>query len=234
MELFSLEFFTALGMIILIDLVLAGDNAIVIGMAARNVEKDKQKKVILWGTAGAIIIRIAATLLIVKLLDLPWLHLIGGLLLVWIAIKLLVDDSGHNITAKNTMAAAIWTIIVADAAMGIDNVLAIAGAAGGSFLLVVLGLIISIPIMVWGSTLLIKWMERFPIIIYIGAGVIAWTAANMITSEQFLAEALFDEYVVLKWITVAVIVIGVMVAGKYINYSRKKKRIRFQTDEVVL
>lgn len=234
MELFSLEFFTALGMIILIDLVLAGDNAIVIGMAARNVEKSKQKKVIIWGTAGAIIIRIVATLLIVKLLDIPWLHLIGGLLLVWIAVKLLVDDSGHNITAKNTMAAAIWTIIVADAAMGIDNVLAIAGAASGSFILVILGLIISIPIMVWGSTLLIKWMERFPIIIYIGAGVIAWTAADMITSEQFLAEALFNDYVVIKWLTVAVIVIGVLATGKFIKQARRKKRIRFQTDEVML
>lgn len=234
MELFSLEFFAALGMIIVIDLVLAGDNAIVIGMAARNVEKDKQKKVILWGTAGAIIIRIAATLLVVKLLNLPWLHLVGGLLLIWIAVKLLVEDSGHNIAAKSTMTAAIWTIIIADAAMGIDNVLAIAGAANGSMALVIIGLIISIPIMVWGSTLLIKWMERFPIIIYLGAGVIAWTAANMITSERFLAEAIFDEFVVLKWVVVVAVVIAVMATGKFINYVRKKKSIRFQADEVVL
>lgn len=222
LDFLSLSFFTSLGVIILIDLVLAGDNAIVIGLAARNVEKNKQKQVILWGTAGAIFIRIIATLLVVKLLDLPWLHLIGGLLLIWIAIKLLIDNEGHKIAAKNTIAAAIWTIIVADAAMGIDNVLAIAGAAGGNIWLVIIGLLVSIPIMVWGSTILIKWMDRFPIIVYIGAGVIAWTAAKMITEEHAIA-SFFAEHLFIKWSVIAIVIIGVVVCGRWINAFRSKR-----------
>lgn len=144
MEFFSPEFFIALGVIILIDLVLAGDNAIVIGMAARNLPKENQRRVILWGTAGAITIRIIATLLVVYLLDLPWLHLIGGLLLIWIAVKLLIDEKEHEISAKSSIIAAIRTIIIADAAMGVDNVIAVAGAAHGDPILVIIGLIIKI------------------------------------------------------------------------------------------
>lgn len=222
LEILSVDFVVALGIIILIDLVLAGDNAIVIGLAARNVPEQSQRKVILWGTAGAILIRIVATLLVVKLLDLPWLHLIGGLLLIWIAVKLLTDSGERGIAAKTTVSAAIWTIIVADAAMGIDNVLAIAGAAAGNILLVIIGLLISIPIMVWGSTLLIKWMNRFPVIIYIGAGVIAWTAANMITSEQIIAP-FFREHSIIKWIVISITVLIVLAIGKWINRHRLNK-----------
>jgi YjbE family integral membrane protein len=181
-----MEFLTALLAIIAIDLVLAGDNAIVIGLAARNLPKDKQKKVILWGTAGAVILRVIATVAVVWLLKVPGLMLVGGVLLVWIAYKLLVEDKGHDVKAGESTWAAIRTIIIADAAMGIDNVLAVAGAAHGSILLVVLGLAISVPIVVWGSTILITWMERYPIIITIGAGILAWTAAKMIVGEAFL------------------------------------------------
>lgn len=219
MEFFTVDFVVALGVIILIDLVLAGDNAIVIGLAARNVPEQSQRKVILWGTAGAVLIRILATLLVVKLLSLPWLHLIGGLLLIWIAIKLLTDSKQHGIQAKTTVSAAIWTIIIADAAMGIDNVLAIAAAADGSMLLVILGLLISIPIMVWGSTILIKWMNRFPAIIYIGAGVIAWTAANMITKEEVIIP-FFTAYPTVKWLVIGLVVLSVIVVGHWINSAK--------------
>ncbi len=181
-----MEFLTALLAIIMIDLVLAGDNAIVIGLAARNLPKEKQKKVILWGTAGAVILRVIATVAVVWLLKVPGLMLVGGVLLVWIAYKLLVEEKGHDVKAGESTWAAIRTIIIADAAMGIDNVLAVAGAAHGSILLVILGLAISVPIVVWGSTILIKWMERYPIIITIGAGILAWTAAKMIVGEAFL------------------------------------------------
>ncbi len=181
-----MEFLTALLAIIMIDLVLAGDNAIVIGLAARNLPKEKQKKVILWGTAGAVILRVIATIAVVWLLKVPGLMLVGGVLLVWIAYKLLVEEKGHDVKAGNSTWAAIRTIIIADAAMGIDNVLAVAGAAHGSILLVIIGLAISVPIVVWGSTILIKWMERYPIIITIGAGILAWTAAKMIVGEAFL------------------------------------------------
>ncbi|GAB6929813.1 TerC family protein [Paenibacillus sp. JCM 10914] len=182
----SLDFWIALGSIILIDLVLAGDNAIVIGLAARNVQKEDQKKVILWGTLGAIIIRIIATLLVVKLLMIPGLRLIGGLALLWIAYKLLVDEKQHEISAGNKMWTAIRTIIIADAMMGLDNVLAVAGAAGESFLLVILGLAISVPIMVWGSTIIIKLTDRFPFIITIGAAILVWTASKMIVEEPLI------------------------------------------------
>ncbi|NNV06750.1 TerC family protein [Geobacillus sp. C56-T2] len=189
MDFFSPEFWTALLSIIIIDLVLAGDNAIVIGLAARNLPKHQQKKAIIWGTVGAVAVRALATIFVVWLLKIPGLLLVGGLLLVWIAYKLLVEEKGHDdIEAGGSLWEAMRTIIIADALMGLDNVLAVAGAAHGSFLLVVLGLLISVPIMVWGSTLILKWIERFPIIITIGAGVLAWTASKMIVGEPFLKE----------------------------------------------
>ncbi|KQB94231.1 MULTISPECIES: TerC family protein [Geobacillus] len=187
MDLFSPEFWTALLSIVIIDLVLAGDNAIVIGLAARNLPKHQQKKAVIWGTVGAVVIRAMATIFVVWLLKIPGLLLVGGLLLVWIAYKLLVEEKGHDdIEAGGSLWEAVRTIIIADALMGLDNVLAVAGAAHGHFLLVILGLLISVPIMVWGSTLILKWIERFPIIITIGAGILAWTASKMIVDEPFL------------------------------------------------
>ncbi|KLR75335.1 membrane protein, partial [Geobacillus sp. T6] len=180
MDVLSAEFWTALLSIIIIDLLLAGDNAIVIGLAARNLPKHQQKKAVVWGTVGAVVIRALATIFVVWLLKIPGLLLVGGVLLVWIAYKLLVEGKGHDdVEAGGSLWEAIRTIIIADALMGLDNVLAVAGAAHGSFLLVILGLLISVPIMVWGSTLILKWIERFPIVITIGAGVLAWTAAKM-------------------------------------------------------
>lgn len=218
MDLFSTDYLSALLSIIVIDLVLAGDNAIVIGLAARTLPKDQQKKVILWGTAGAIIIRILATLAVVWLLKIPGLLLIGGVLLVWIAYKLLAEEKGHDVKASENFWAAIKTIIIADALMGLDNVLAIAGASHGDFSLVVIGLLVSVPIVVWGSTLILRWVDRFPIIITIGAGVLAYTAAKMITDEKFL-KGIFEDNPLLKWGFTAIIVVGVILLG-----SRKKKR----------
>ncbi|MEG6523829.1 TerC family protein [Desulfotomaculum sp. 1211_IL3151] len=212
MEFLSAEFFSALFAIILIDLVLAGDNAIVIGLAARNLPLDQQKKVIIWGTVGAIAVRAAATLVVVWLLRIPGLLLLGGLLLIWIAYKLLVEERSHNIEAGQNSRAAIQTIIVADAVMGLDNVLAVAGTAHGSFLLVVLGLLISIPIVVWGSTIVIRWIERFPVIIYLGAGVIAITAGKMITDEP-LIKNYFSGSPTLQYLLIALITFGVIGAG---------------------
>lgn len=211
MELFTMEFWSALLSIIIIDLVLAGDNAIVIGLAARNLPKHQQKQTIIWGTVGAIAIRAAATLAVVWLLKIPGLLLVGGVLLVWIAYKLLVEEKGHDVQAGKSMWEAIRTIIIADALMGLDNVLAVAGAAHGSFLLVVLGLLISVPIIVWGSTLILKWVERFPIIITIGAGVLAWTAAKMIVGEPFLKEYFANP--IIKYGFEALVVAGVIIAG---------------------
>jgi len=201
MEILSTTFLMALLTIIVIDLVLAGDNALVIGLAARNVPAHLQKRVILWGTAGAIAIRIAFTLGIVWLLKIPGLMLAGGLLLLPVAYKLMsppdADGEGH-VTASNSFWGALKTIVVADALMGVDNVLGVAGAAQGSFLLVVLGLLISVPIMVWGSTLVLKLVDRHPWIITVGAGVLVWTSTQMILDEKLLSAYLpshswFDE-----------------------------------------
>ncbi|WP_449539317.1 TerC family protein [Ferdinandcohnia sp. Marseille-Q9671] len=211
MELFSGEFFSALLAIVVIDLVLAGDNAIVIGLAARNLPKPQQKKAIIWGTVGAIIIRAAATLAVVWLLEIPGLHLIGGILLVWIAYKLLTDDTEHEIEAQGSFMAAVRTIIVADALMGLDNVLGVAGAAHGSFTLVVIGLIISVPIMVWGSTLFIKLVDRFPIIVTFGAAILAWTASKMIVEEPFIED--FFENAWVRYIFEILVVAAVIYIG---------------------
>ena len=156
-------------------------------LAARRLPKDQQKKVIIWGTIGAIAIRALATLVVVWLLKIPGLLLIGGALLIWIAYKLIAEGKDHDIKAEEGFWSAIKTIIIADALMGIDNVLAVAGAAHGNFSLVIIGLLVSIPVVVWGSTLILKWVDRYPIIITIGAAVLAYTAAKMIVDEKWFA-----------------------------------------------
>ncbi len=222
MDLFSTEFFTSLLTIIFIDLILAGDNAIVIGLAARNLPADQQKKAVIWGTAGAVGIRIIATLLVVKLLAIPWLNLVGGLLLIWIAYKLLVQENEHdNIKAGNTLWQSVRTIIIADAAMGLDNVIAIAGAAHGDTFLVILGLIISVPIIVWGSTLFIKLINRFEWIVYIGSAVLAYTAAKMITHEKAFA-SFFTSSKLIYWLFVIVVIALTLLAGYWTNNRNKQ------------
>ncbi|GIO55430.1 TerC family protein [Paenibacillus cellulositrophicus] len=223
MELFTMAFWAALMSIVIIDLVLAGDNAIVIGLAARNVKKEDQKKVIIWGTVGAVVIRVIATLLVVQLLLIPGLRLVGGIALVWIAYKLLIDEKKHDISAGNQMWAAIRTIIIADAMMGLDNVLAVAGAAHGDFLLVIIGLAISVPIMVWGSTIILKLTERFPVIITIGAAVLAWTASKMLVEEPLIHDWFASP--ILKY-GFEVVVIAAVVALGLMTKKKKQKENR--------
>ena len=185
----SPEFLSALLAIVVIDLVLAGDNAIVIALAARNLPKPLQRRAVIWGTVGAVVVRASLTVGVLWLLQIPGLMLAGGALLMWIAYRLLTGDDGgreHDLAPAMGFWAAMRTIVIADAVMGLDNVLAVAGAAHGSMLLVVLGLLISIPIVVWGSTLILHWIERFPSILYIGGAVLAWTAAKMIVGEPMV------------------------------------------------
>ena len=185
----SPEFLSALAAIIVIDIALAGDNAIVIALAARNLPAQLRRRAIVWGTAGAVAVRATLTLGVVWLLAIPGLMAAGGAVLVWIAYKLLrQDDASHHVKPASGFWAAIKTIVVADAAMGIDNVLAVAGAAHGSFALVVTGLLISIPIVVCGSALVLKLLERFRWVLHIGVAVLGWTAAKMIVGEPLMAE----------------------------------------------
>jgi YjbE family integral membrane protein len=231
MELFSPQFFSALIAIIIIDLVLAGDNAIVIALAARSVPKHLRQRAIAWGTAGAILVRVLMTVVVVWLLQIPWLLLAGGLLLVWIAYRLLVPaeqdrkDSDH---AKGSFWGAMKTIIIADAAMGLDNVLAVAGTAHGSFLLVIIGVMVSVPIVVWGSTLILKWVERYPVLVYAGAAVLAWTAANMIRDEPMLEEFL-NRHELVVWAIYSLVMGGVLYVGYAVNKRKKPAGSAMQT-----
>jgi YjbE family integral membrane protein len=225
MEFLSAPWWSALLAIILIDLVLAGDNAIVIALAARSLPKHLQKKAVLWGTVGAIVVRSAMTVGVVWLLKIPGLMLVGGLGLVWIAYKLLADQGGgeeHGPVA-NTFWGAMKTIVVADALMGVDNVLGVAGAAHGSFDLVIIGLLVSVPIVVFGSTMVLKLVERFPLIIHAGAAVLAFTAARMIVSEPLL-DPLFDPpqalNAIARYATYATAVLGVLAAGWWVSRRR--------------
>lgn len=221
MEFFTTEFWLLVLSIVIIDLVLAGDNAIVIGLAARRVPKQHQRKVILWGTAGAIIVRSILTFIVVWLLKVPGLLLMGGLLLIWIACSLLVEEKKHgDMKLGDSLWSAVKTIIIADVVMGLDNVIAVAGAAHGSFVLVMVGLLISIPIVIWGSTIILGWVDRYPAIIYIGAGVLAWTAAKMIADEPLLYN-FFMYNSMLKWGLGLVIVAGVLLFGRIRNKKIK-------------
>jgi len=220
MEFFSTGWWSALLAIILIDLVLAGDNAIVIALAARSLPQRLRRKAIVWGTLGAIVVRSAMTVGVVWLLRIPGLMLVGGLGLVWIAYKLLVDTGGtdHEGPVATTFWGAMKTIVVADALMGIDNVLGVAGAAHGAFDLVVIGLLVSVPIVVFGSTLVLKLVERFPLIVHAGAAVLAFTAARMIVGEPLLDE-LFDSAAA-RWIIYVTAVAGVLASGWWVTRRR--------------
>ena len=213
MELFSANFLSALLAIVVIDLALAGDNAIVIALAARNLPGHLQRKAIVWGTVGAIVVRSVMTIGVVWLLRIPGLMFLGGVGLVWIAYRLLAeqeDGTGHGPVAT-TFWGAMKTIIVADALMGIDNVLGVAGAAHGSFDLVAIGLLVSVPIVVFGSSLVLKLVERFPVVIQVGAAVLAFTAARMIVGEPLLDDV-FDERIA-RWAMYSVAIAGVLGAG---------------------
>jgi YjbE family integral membrane protein len=226
MDMFSTPWWSALLAIVLIDLVLAGDNAIVIALAARNLPPQLKGKAILWGTVGAIAVRAVMTVGVVWLLKIPGLMAVGGLALLWIAYQLLADTSGneHDGPSATTFIGAMKTIIVADALMGVDNVLGVAGAAHGAFDLVIIGLLISVPIVVYGSTLVLRLVERFPVIIQLGAAVLAFTAAKMVVSEPLLASIFGDAHMQLapeqtaaRWAAYAVAIMGVLGAGWWVQ-----------------
>ena len=224
-EVMTTQFLFALASIVLIDIVLAGDNAIVIALAARNLPPDLQKKAVVWGTVGAIVVRTLMTVVVVWLLKIPGLLLVGGVALLWIAYRLLTaDDDVHGAHGgQASFWAAIKTIVIADAVMGVDNVLAVAGAANGSFLLVVLGLLISVPVMVWGSRIVLKLMERYGFIVYIGSAVLVVTAAKMALGEQLLADWIAANSWI-KWVVYPVALIGVLGAAWLVRRAADARR----------
>ena len=207
MELFSLPWWSALGTIVLIDLVLAGDNALIIGMAASKLPAHLRRRAIFWGAGGAIVIRIVFALAVVWLLKIPGLLLIGGLLLLPIAYRLAVpkvqtEDDSH--APAESFWAAMKIIVIADALMGVDNVLAIGGAAHGRWDLVVIGIMITIPMVVWGSDWVSKAVIRWPILVAVGAAVLAMTAAGMIVKDPLFDRFVLDHSGIDLWIKIAV------------------------------
>lgn len=206
-----------LAAIVFIDLVLAGDNALVIGMAARNLPIEHQQKVIVWGTIGAIAIRALSTIIIVWLLEIPALMITGGLLLIWIAYKLIIDEKSHTICAPKSFMPAVRTIIIADGIMGIDNVIAVTGVANGNIALIGVGILITIPIIIWGSTTFMRLVERYPILIYLGGGILAWTAGGMITGDPIITSKYILSQEIERLVNICTVIITLYAA-------REKKR----------
>ena len=208
----DLAFFSALLSIIIINIVISGDNAVVIAMATLRLEPKQRKKAIFWGTFGAVGLRVALTAIAAVLLTVPYIQAVGGLLLTWIAVKLLAEDeSGEDKEAPGSMAEAIRTIIIADFLMSLDNVLAVAGASGGNLPLLIIGLILSIPLVVWGSTFLSQLMRKWPWLVGLGAGLLGFTAGEMLLKEpylKFLTENPIFEYLIPGLFAVGVIGIG--------------------------
>jgi YjbE family integral membrane protein len=186
------DFWIGLMKIVWINIILSGDNAVVIALAARSLPPHQQKKAVLWGSGAAVVMRIALTVVAVQLLALPYLQIVGGLLLLWIGVQLLGDEDEGEGEAKETgtLMAAVRTILIADLVMSLDNVIAVAAAAKGSTTLLIIGLAISIPLVIFGSTLMIKLMERFPIIVVLGAALIGWVGG-----ETMAGDAVFRDFV---------------------------------------
>ncbi|MFZ1625692.1 MAG: TerC family protein [Gammaproteobacteria bacterium] len=190
MDLSSPDFWIAVGQIIAIDILLGGDNAVVIALASRRLPVQQRTQAIFWGMFGAVGLRVVLIFFALELLQFPYLKIVGGLLLLWIGIKLLLpadEDGGHEINASVHLLGAIKTIVLADAVMSLDNVIGIAGAAKGHLGLVVFGLIVSVPIIVWGSRFVLTLMDRFPVVILGGAALLGWIAGDMIAHDVVLA-----------------------------------------------
>jgi YjbE family integral membrane protein len=223
-EFLTAQFWLGLGTIVWVNVILSGDNAVVIALAARSLPERQRRLAVLWGAGAAVVLRIVLTVVAVKLLELPYLKLIGALLLLWIAVQLLVpEDESADIDARASshLFGAIKTILIADLVMSVDNVLAVAAAAKGSFPLLVIGLAISIPLVVFGATMLMGLMERFPVIVTLGAAILGWTAGEMGVSDPAIAHWVKAN---MEWIhtfevvpgvaAVAVVVIGKWLAGR--------------------
>lgn len=215
--------------IIVIDILLGGDNAVVIALACRNLPKEQRLKGILWGTAGAIALRVILIAFAVALLQVPFLKLVGGALLVWIGVKLLLpgeEDEHGNLQGGTTLWSAIKTIIIADLVMSVDNVIAIAGAAQQAdpdhqMGLVIFGLVVSIPLIVWGSTLVLRLLERFPIVVTLGGALLGWIAGSMMISDIAVVRVIGEPGTALHYGAGAAGAVLVVLIGKLLGARRK-------------
>ena len=226
MDIANPQFWVAVLQIIAIDIVLGGDNAVVIALACRRLPEKQRNLGIFWGVFGAIALRVILIFFALSLLAIPFLKIIAALLLMWIGIKLLQpepDSNGHQIDASTTLLGAIKTIIIADAVMSLDNVIAIAGAAKDSIGLVIFGLVVSVPIIVWGSKLVMKLMDRFPIVIVLGAGLLGWIAGDMSVTDAVTKEWVNANASFLRWLAPAGGVLLIVVVGKWLAARTQAK-----------
>ncbi|MFZ2853830.1 MAG: TerC family protein [Rhodocyclaceae bacterium] len=212
-------FWVAVLQIVLIDIVLSGDNAVVIALACRNLPAEQRRLGILWGVVGAVGLRVALTLFAVGLLGFPWLKLGGGVLLLWIGIQLLVPEgeAGADVKPADHLIGAIRTIIIADFVMSLDNVIGVAAAAKGNVYLLGFGLLVSIPLIVWSSQLILKLMERFPVVIVAGAGLLGWVAGEMMVSDLAIRDWLASQLPAAHHLAPALGALAVVVAGKWME-----------------
>jgi YjbE family integral membrane protein len=218
----------ALLSIILIDIVLGGDNALVIALATRNLQGKTKTQAIIWGTVGAIVLRIGLTFCAIYLMGIPYVQVVAGFLLLYIAIKLLKgEDENHDLKGGDSFWKALYTIIIADFAMSLDNVLAVAGASGGHTGLMVIGLLISLPIIVWGSQLISKIMEKFPIIITIGSGLLGFVAGEMMMKDKAVGH-IIEGWHIGHYTLPIVLAVVVMVVGTLLGKKRNKQEKQLQ------
>lgn len=214
----SSVFWIAVLQIIAIDIMLGGDNAVVIALACRKLPEEQRRKGIFWGVVGAIGLRVVLIFFALQLLALPYLKIVGGLLLLWIGVKLLIpeEDDHGGIEGGTTLFAAIKTIIVADAVMSLDNVIAVAGASHGSMFLVTLGILVSIPIVVWGSKIVLSMMDKFPIVITMGAGLLGWIAGGMMLTDPVFPKDMVSSIPYANYVFAAAGALLVVAIGKYL------------------
>jgi len=227
-EVETAAFWIGLWQVILVNIVLSGDNAVVIALAARSLPQHQQKQAIIWGAGAAVVLRIILTIVALELLKWPWLKFIGAALLLWIAVKLLVPEDGDDdgIESSENLWTAIKTILIADLVMSLDNVIGVAAAAKGSVTLLILGLAISIPLVVFGATILMRLMQRFPIIVTIGAGLLGWVAGEMAATDPVVMAWVEANAAWLHWASPALGALLVVAVGKWLAARAEMERAK--------
>jgi YjbE family integral membrane protein len=221
-ELFTPQFLFSVLEIILINILLSGDNAVVIALACRNLPAKLRRQGILWGVLGAIVLRIILTYFAMSLLNYPWLKLIGAVLLIWIGIKLIVGDENaeHEVKASDQLISAIWTILIADLVMSLDNVMAVTAAAKGNLPLIIFGLVISIPLVIYGSQIIMRLIERMPLLVPAGGGLLGYIAGDLATDDPVVAPWIESSAPMVDWLAPFVGIAIVVIPGLWLARRR--------------
>jgi YjbE family integral membrane protein len=222
-ELLTPQFLISVLEIILINILLSGDNAVVIALACRNLPDKLRRRGILWGVLGAIVLRIILTYFAMSLLNYPWLKLIGAVLLIWIGIKLIVGDENaeHEVKSSDRLISAIWTILIADLVMSLDNVMAVTAAAKGDLPLIIFGLVISIPLVIFGSQIIMRLIERLPLLVPAGGGLLGYIAGDLATDDPVVAPWIELQAPIVDWVAPFIGIAIVVIPGLWLARGRR-------------